>query len=124
MFLISLLLTGCDLEQFGAFSCEQYCDQVLAKTTSCAEQAAKDECEAAGGSDCDVFTEEQLAEYASRGREDWAESSRDEMVASCQDDIAEAGKKDSACQAETATINNLTCDQMLDVLSTIAESAQ
>ncbi|MDP2309038.1 MAG: hypothetical protein Q8P18_23645 [Pseudomonadota bacterium] len=124
MLLLSLVLAGCDLTKLGAYSCDEYCDQVLSKTSECAEQAAQDECEAAGGTDCDAFSEEQLAEYASTAREDWAESSRAEMVASCQSDITEAGKTDTACQAETATINNLTCDQILDTLSAIATAAQ
>lgn len=125
MFLLPLLLSACvDLEKLGAYSCEEYCDQVLDKTSECAEEAAREECEDAGGTDCDQFTEEQLAEYASAAREDWAESSRAEMIASCQSDIAEAEKTDASCQAETATFNNITCDQMLDTLSAIAAAAQ
>jgi hypothetical protein len=124
MLLLSLLLAGCDLEKLGAYTCDEYCDQVLSKTSDCAEEAAQQECLDAGGTDCDVFTEEQLAEYASTAREDWAESTRAEMVASCQADIEKAEKQDSACQAETATINNLTCDQILDTLSAIATAAQ
>lgn len=124
MLLLPFLFAGCDLEKFGAYTCDEYCDQVLDKTSECAEVQVQRECEAAGGTDCDSFTEEQLAEYASTAREDWAEASRAEMVASCQADLAEAEKTDSACQAETATINNLTCDQILDTLSEIAESAQ
>ncbi|MDP2316078.1 MAG: hypothetical protein Q8P41_24490 [Pseudomonadota bacterium] len=124
MLLFSMLLAGCDLEKLGAYSCDEYCDQVLSKTSECAEVAAQQECVDAGGTDCSGLTEEQLAEYASTAREDWADSTRAEMVASCQADIEEAEKTDTACQAETATINNLTCDQILDTLSAIAEAAQ
>ncbi len=124
MLLLSLLLPACDLEKLGAYACDEYCDQALDKTSECAEEAAQQECEDAGGTDCDVFTEEQLAEYASVAREDWAESSRAEMIASCQTDIEEAEKTDAACQAETATFNNITCDQMLDTLSALAAAAQ
>lgn len=122
--MLILLLAACvDLEKLGAYSCDEYCGQILDKTSECAEAAAKAECEAAGGTDCDQFTEEQLAEYASVAREDWADSTRAEMETSCQDDIAAAGKTDAACQAETATVNNLTCDQVLDALGTLAEAA-
>jgi len=124
MLLLSLLLAGCNLEKFGAYTCDEYCEQVLSKTSECAEEAAQQECLDAGGSDCEAFTEEELAEYASTAREDWADATRAEMVASCQADIEKAEKKDSACQAETAAINNLTCDQILDTLESIAESAQ
>lgn len=122
--MLLLLLVACvDLEKLGAYSCDEYCEQMLDKTSECAETAARQECEAAGGTDCDQFTEEQLAEYASVAREDWADKTRNEMVGSCQDDIAASGKTDAACQAETATVNNLTCDQVLDALGTLADAA-
>jgi hypothetical protein len=119
------LLAGCDqLEKVGAYTCDQYCDQVLAKTTECATAAAKEQCEAAGGTDCDTLSEDELSAYAAEGRDDWAGASKDEMIASCEDDIASAGKTDAECQAETATINNLSCDDILDLLGEIAAAAQ
>lgn len=124
MILLTVLLAGCDLEKIGAYSCDEYCDQVLTKTEKCAEVAATRACEEAGGTDCAGLTGEQLAEYASTAREDWADSSRVEMIASCNADIAAAEKTDASCQAETATINTLTCDQILDTLTTIANAAQ
>ncbi len=124
MILLSVLLAGCDLEKIGAYTCDEYCDQVLTKTEECAEAAATQTCEDAGGTDCGGLTEGQLGEYASTAREDWANSSRVEMIASCNADIAAAEKTDASCQAETATINNLTCDQILDTLTTIANAAQ
>ena len=123
--MLLLLLAACiDLEQFGAYSCDEYCEQVLDKTEECAEQVLQSECESAGGTDCETLTEEELAEYASRGREDWADATRTDMVKSCKEDIAGSGKTDAACQAETATINNLSCDQILDTISTLAEAVE
>ena len=124
MILLAILLAGCNLEKLGAYTCDEYCDQVLTKTEECAEVAATQACEDAGGTDCGGLTEEQLAEYASTARDDWADASRAEMIASCNADIEAAEKTDASCQAETATINNLTCAQILDTLSTIAEAAQ
>ncbi len=121
--MLLLLLAACiDLEKLGAYSCDEYCEQVLDKTEECAEAAVQAECEAAGQADCE-FTDAELAEYASTAREDWADASRNEMVGSCKEDIAASGKTDTQCQAETATINNLTCDQILDTLGSLADAA-
>lgn len=103
-----LILAACvDLEQLGVYSCDEYCEQVLDKTEECAAEA-----------------DAELAEYASTARDDWAGKERADMVASCQADVVDAGKTDTECQAETGTINNLTCDQILDVLSGLASAAQ
>lgn len=119
--MLLLLLAACiDLESLGAYSCDEYCEQVLDKTEECGEAVAQAECEAAGGTDCSEFTEEQLAEYASQAREDWSGASRNDMVKSCKEDIAASEKTDASCQAETATINNLTCDQILDTIGSLA----
>jgi hypothetical protein len=122
--LLVLLLAACDLEKFGAYTCDEYCEQMLDKTEECATAAARSECESAGGANCDQITDEQLATYASQAREDWADSSKNEMIASCKEDIAASQKADAECQAETATINNLTCDQILDTIQSLAEAAQ
>ncbi len=124
MFLLFALLAGCiDLESVGAYSCDEYCEQVLAKTETCAEESATAACEASGSA-CGELTEEQLAAYAAEGRDDWAGASRAAMIDSCNADIEEVGKQDAACQAETATINNLSCEQILDLLGQIADAAQ
>ena len=124
MFLLPILLSGCDFEKLGAYTCDEYCEQVLTKTEECAEIAATDACEDAGGTECGGLTDEQLGDYAATARSDWKDKSRVEMVASCNADIEAAEKTDAACQAETATINNLTCDQILGTLTTIAAAAQ
>lgn len=122
--MLLLLLAACDLTKFGAYTCDEYCGQVMDKTEECATQAAEEECaQAAGDSVCGELTEEQLSEYASQGRDDWAGKTRKDMLESCNADLESSGKADSACQAETATINNLTCDQILDLLGQIAEEA-
>lgn len=122
--MLLVLIAACiDLTKFGAYSCDQYCEQVLDKTEECAEAAVQAECEAAGGMDCGSLTDEELGEYVSSARSDWAAASRNEMVGSCKEDIAAAEKTDASCQAETATINNLTCDQVLDTLSALAQAA-
>lgn len=122
--MLLLILAACiDLTQFGAYSCDEYCEQILDKTEECAEAWAQEQCEAAGGTDCSSLSEEELAEYASQAREDWSGASRNEMVGSCKEDIAAAEKTDASCQAETATINNLTCDQILDTLGGLADAA-
>lgn len=116
------LLLGCDLEKLGAYDCSQYCDQVIAKTEECASEYATAQCEAEGvpAEQCDPDAWGEVQEYAGQAREDWEGADRDQMVASCQEDIEESGKADTTCQAETATINNLTCDQILDLLGELA----
>lgn len=103
-------LVACDLfnpEQVGAYTCDEYCDQVVGKTAECAEEQAK-----------------QVDEFAAEGREDWAGATEDAMVASCNDDLASAGKSDTECQAETALINNITCDEILRLLGNIKSAAE
>lgn len=120
-----LALFACDLSKYGAYTCDEYCGQVIGKTEECAEAAALAECEDAGiDSDCSVFTEEELAAYAAQGREDWAGASKEEMLASCQGDLASAGKTDAECQAETATLNNIECTDLLSLLGQIESSAR
>jgi hypothetical protein len=122
--MLLLLLAACiDLTQFGAYSCDEYCEQILDKTEECALVAAEAECIEAGGTDCSSISEDELSSYVSGAREDWADASRNEMVNSCKEDIASSEKTDAACQAETATINNLTCDQILDTLGGLAGAA-
>ncbi len=43
-----LLLLGCDLTQIGAYTCDEYCDQVISKTEECASVYAEDQCAEAG----------------------------------------------------------------------------
>jgi hypothetical protein len=113
------LLFACDLSRFGAYTCDAYCDQVLDRTQTCAAEMALAECEAAdvpADYDCEEYSEERLAEFASQGRPDWAGQSRTEMLDSCRADILASGKTDAACQAETATINNVACEDLLTLL--------
>lgn len=113
------LLLACDLSRFGAYTCDAYCGQVLDRTQTCATEMALAECEAADvpeGYDCEEYSEERLAEFASRGRPDWAGQSRREMLESCEADVIASDKTDAACQAETATLNNIECDDLLTLL--------
>lgn len=123
--LLILSLFACDLTKVGAYDCDAYCGEVLGKTEECATVAAEQECEDQGvESACGELTDEQLSSYAAQGREDWEGAARDDMLASCKEDIAAAGKTDAQCQAETATLNNITCDDLLSLLGTIQASAQ
>ncbi|MSQ04045.1 MAG: hypothetical protein EXR71_19520 [Myxococcales bacterium] len=123
--LLSLFsLLGCELfsaESVGAFTCDKYCDEVVAKTNECAQAAFEEQC--AADPDCGDYAESDLAAYASEGRSDWADASSDEMVASCESDLSAAGKTDSECQVETAVLNNLTCDEILQLLGTMQSGA-
>lgn len=114
--MLILVLAACqylDPEKVGAYDCDAYCEQVLDKTEECAAEAA-------GSSD---VTDEEIAAYVAEARADWESSSKAEMIASCEDDVASSGKTDTECQAETATLNNLTCEEILDVLTTLADAA-
>jgi hypothetical protein len=117
--LIVLLAACIDLESLGAYTCDEYCGQVIDKTAQCAEEAAIAECEAAAETDCPEFSDAELGEYAASARTDWADASRAEMVASCDADIQASGKSDTECEAETATLNNLECSQILDVIDAL-----
>jgi hypothetical protein len=115
-----LLTVACDLlnpEAVGAYTCDEYCGEVVAKTDECAQAA----CEA--DPDCAAYSEAEMAEYAAQGRDDWAGASSDDMLASCESDLASAGKTDTQCQAETAVLNNLTCDELLGLLGQIRDGA-
>lgn len=114
MFLLVLQLVACDLfdpENLGIYTCDEYCNQVLDKTDECAEA----EC-SANAAECGDYSEEDLSAYAAEGREDWEGASKKDMVASCNDDLDAAGKTDSECQAETAVVNNLSCDDVLSLI--------
>jgi hypothetical protein len=120
---LPLLTGGCDLTKIGAYTCDEYCDQVVGKAQTCAQDAIHDECVAAGESNCDEMTQDQIADYISQARDDWKGKGKQEMIDSCNDDITAAGKTDASCQAETATINNLSCDDILGLIGDIAEAA-
>ena len=116
---IFLSVLACELfdpENFGIYACDEYCDQVIAKTDECAQA----EC-SANSDVCGDYSEEDLAEYAASGREDWEGASRDDMVLSCNADLETAGKSDSECQTETALINNFSCDDVLSLLGEIQD---
>ncbi len=118
-----LLLLACDLSRFGAYSCDEYCGQVLDRTQECAAEAALAECEAADvpdDFDCEEYSDEQLANYASRGNPEWAGQTRIEMLEDCEADVERSGKSDASCQAETATLNNLECDDLLSLLGQLS----
>ncbi len=118
-----LALTACDLlaEAVGAYTCDEYCNEVVAKTDECAQVAYEADCESNPG--CAAYSDEELAAYAAEGREDWAGASKTDMLASCEADLSSAGKADTECQAETALINNLTCDEILQLLGDIQSGA-
>jgi hypothetical protein len=120
MSLLFIALTACDLfnaESVGAYTCDEYCGEVIDKTDECAEEAC------AADPDCASYTDEEMAEYAAEGRDDWAGASRDEMLASCESDLASAGKSDTECQAETAVLNNISCTDLLGLLGQIRDGA-
>ena len=124
-----MLLLGCaeieslfNPETYGAYTCDEYCDQVLDKTDACAEEQYDAECAQAPEA-CEEYSEEEMAAYAAEGRSDWEGASRDDMLASCNDDLAAAGKTDSECQSETAVLNNLSCDDILSLLGQIQSDA-
>jgi hypothetical protein len=122
--MLVLLLAACDLfnpESVGAYTCDAYCEQVVGKTDECAQQQFDAAC--AGDSACGEYSESDLGAYAGQGRDDWADAGKDEMVASCNDDLASAGKTDTECQAETAVLNNLSCDDILSLLGDMQSAA-
>lgn len=109
MLILLLSLAACDLldpEQVGAFTCDEYCDQVVGKTEECAAEQSK-----------------EVDEFAAEGREDWAGATATEMIASCNDDLESAGKSDTECQAETTVLNNLSCDDILGLLGDLQSGA-
>lgn len=116
MLILSFL--ACELidpAKYGAYSCADYCGQVVDKADSCAEQKYEDEC-AQLDSGCPEYSEEELQAYAKEGNADWGTKSKSEMLSSCQDDLDSSGKSEAECNAETATINNLSCDEILNVI--------
>ncbi len=113
------LALACDLSKFGAYDCEAYCDQVIAKTETCTQAAIDAQCAELGDTACKAATESDLSTYASQSRSDWAGQGRRELVDSCNADIAESGKTEAQCLAETGTINNITCDDLLGLLETL-----
>lgn len=120
MSLLLLVLTACDLfnaESVGAYTCDEYCGEVVDKTDECAEEAC------AADAECASYSDAEMAEYAAKGRDDWAGASRDDMLASCESDLASAGKSDTECQAETAVLNNISCDDLLSLLGQIRDGA-
>ena len=119
LFLTLTLALACDLSKYGAYDCEAYCDQVLTKTEACTQDAIDAQCAELGDTACKAATESDLSEYASQSRSDWAGQSRRELVDSCNSDVAASGKTEAQCLAETATINNITCDDLLGLLESL-----
>ncbi|MBM4367761.1 MAG: hypothetical protein FJ102_16230 [Deltaproteobacteria bacterium] len=105
-------------ETYGAYTCDEYCEQVVSKTDECAEE------ECANNPECGEYSEEDLSAYAAEGRDDWEGASKQDMVDSCNDDLGSADKSDSECQAETAVLNNLTCDEILSLLGEIRSAGE
>jgi predicted nucleotide-binding protein len=120
---VTLLLSGCaeldellNPEKIGAYTCDEYCEQVLDKTGECAQEQADAAC-AADPQACKDFSDEDLAAFAAQGNPDWEGKNRQQMVDDCNVDIAD--KDDAACQAETATLNNLSCDDILSLIGNL-----
>ncbi len=123
--LVVLSLLGCaeidklfNPETYGAYTCDEYCEQVVDKTDECAAE------ECANNPDCGEYSEEDLSAYAAEGRDDWEGASKQDMVDSCNDDLSSADKSDTECQAETAVLNNLTCDEILSLLGEIQSAGE
>jgi hypothetical protein len=119
---VVLALCGCEAldelfnpEKIGAYTCDEYCAQVLDKTEECAQAQADAECQQNADA-CHNFSDEDLATYASQGNPDWQGKGKEDMIDSCNTDLEEAGKSDTECQAETATLNNLSCDDILGLI--------
>ncbi len=113
-----LAFAACELfnpESVGAYTCDEYCGEVVSKTDECAEVACSE------NPDCASYNEAEMADYAAQGRDDWAGASRSDMLASCEADLSAAGKSDTECQAETALLNNLSCDDLLGLLGQIRD---
>lgn len=121
--MLFLALLSCQLvnpEAVGAYDCSAYCDQVVSKTETCSAEYYQDVCDDSGmDSACAMADDEQLAEYASQGNSDWKGKSRADMVGSCNADLAADPKTELECQASTATLNNMSCDQILALIGDI-----
>ncbi len=116
MLILSLL--ACELfdpSKVGAYSCSEYCPQVIDKTDACAEAQYEAEC-AKLDSGCPEYSEDELQAYAAEGNGDWGTKSKEEMLSSCEADLAASEKSETQCNAETATINNLSCDEILGLI--------
>jgi len=122
--LIVLSLLACDLSRFGAYSCSDYCEQVMQRTEVCTQEKIDQECAELGEEACSQASESDVSTYASQGREDWAGQSRDQMLASCQGDVETSGKSEASCQAETATINNISCQDLLGLIGALGDAAR
>jgi hypothetical protein len=111
-----------DLTKYGAYGCEDYCVQVLAKTEGCAQEQfdaqglCADSAASDSGLDCSALSDEQVAEYASQAQSSWAGQSREAMIGSCNEQLEASGKPEAQCMAETGAVNALTCDQILQLL--------
>ena len=84
-----VLLAACDLTKVGIYGCDEYCDQMIDKAIGCAAEQ---------GVSFDEF----------------AGDSQEAIQGDCQ---VEADELDEAsCQAQTALINNATCDQLIGLM--------
>ncbi len=90
--LLVLMMNGCILEAIGAYTCDAYCSGISDKVENCAEDEGL------------TF-------------EDFAGGDKATVLDKCQDEIDGRGLSDLQCQAETATINNLSCDQIVDTVA-------
>jgi hypothetical protein len=118
--MVFLLVPACQLfdpATYGAVTCDEYCGEVLDRVEVCAQEQAETDCLAAGGTQAECsqnISDQEMSAYASEGNASWDGKSRAQMVASCKDSVSV--KSEAQCAAETATINNLSCDDLLGLI--------
>lgn len=116
MFLI--LLLGCNLlDKIGAKDCEEYCQTLIDKADACAQERYDEACASGDTAICNDDAN-AIGDWVSSVKPDWADQGADEMVDSCNSEIA-SSKTEAECLAETAAINNLTCDQILTTVEAV-----
>jgi hypothetical protein len=84
------LLAACDLTKLGVYGCEEYCDQLIDKAVTCA-------------------SEEGIS------FDDLVGDSQETIDGECQVEVEQFDEAE--CQAQTALINNATCDQIVGLMS-------
>jgi hypothetical protein len=87
-------------EKAGIYGCDQYCDQLIGKAETCANEAGL-----------------SLDEFAADADPEWKGKGKQEIIDSCNEKIKD--KSEASCQAETGTFNNLSCDDILSTIGTL-----
>lgn len=100
--MILFLLSACNIlnpEKAGIYGCDEYCNQLIAKAQTCADEEGV-----------------TLGEFAAAANPDWQDKGEEEILTSCDEQLVESAKSETECKAETGTFNNLGCDDILSLI--------